>query len=78
MAQKNTPVDDVKNEPFVFGKNNYRLMILSIVVVILGFIVMAGDSDIYSAGKIIVAPIIVLTGFGIGFFAILKKPANNN
>ncbi|MHB1177849.1 MAG: DUF3098 domain-containing protein [Daejeonella sp.] len=77
MAQKNTPVNDVKNEPFVFGKNNYRLMILSIAVVILGFIVMAGDSDIYSAGKIIVAPIIVLTGFGIGFFAILKKPANN-
>ncbi len=78
MAQKNTPVNDVKNEPFVFGKNNYRLTILSIVVVIIGFIVMSGDSDIYSTGKIIIAPIIVLTGFGIGFFAILKKPANNS
>lgn len=78
MAQKNTPANDVKNEPFVFGKNNYRLMILSIAVVILGFVVMAGDSDIYSAGKIIVAPIIVLTGFGIGFFAILKKSANTH
>lgn len=78
MAQKNTPVNDPKNEHFVFGKNNYRLMILSIIVVIIGFIVMAGDTDIYSTSKIVIAPIIVLTGFGLGFFAILKKPANNN
>jgi hypothetical protein len=78
MAQKNTPVTETKQEPFVFGKSNYRLMILSIAVVILGFIVMAGDTDIYSTAKIVIAPIIVLAGFGIGFFAILKKPANNS
>lgn len=77
MAQKNTPVKETNQQPFVFAKSNYRLMILSIVVVVLGFIIMAGDTDIYSSSKIIVAPIVVLTGFAIGFIAILKKPANS-
>ncbi|MEJ7691446.1 DUF3098 domain-containing protein [Daejeonella sp.] len=78
MAQKNTPVKETNQEPFVFQKTNYMLMIVSIVVVILGFIIMAGDTDIYSSSKIVIAPIIVLIGFAIGFVAILKKPANNN
>ncbi len=78
MAQKNTPVKETNQEPFVFQKMNYRLMILSIIIVILGFIIMTGDTDIYSSSKIILAPIIVLIGFAIGFVAILKKPANNN
>lgn len=78
MAQKNTPVKETNQEPFVFQKSNYMLMILSIAIVILGFIFMAGDTDIYSASKIIIAPIIVLIGFSIGFVAILKKPASNN
>ncbi|MES3019338.1 MAG: DUF3098 domain-containing protein [Bacteroidota bacterium] len=78
MAQKNTPVKETNQEPFVFQKINYMLMIVSIVVVTLGFIVMSGDTDIYSSSKIIIAPIIVLIGFAIGFIAILKKPANNN
>ncbi len=78
MAQKNTPVKETNQQPFVFGKANYMLLIVSIIVVILGFIIMAGDTDIYSSAKIVVAPIIVLAGFAIGFMAILKKPANNS
>lgn len=78
MAQKNTPVKETQQEPFVFQKSNYMMLILSIVVVILGFIIMAGDTDIYSSSKIVLAPIIVLIGFAIGFIAILKKPAKNN
>jgi hypothetical protein len=39
---------------------------------------MIGETDIYEFKKIILAPIIVLAGFGVGFVAILKKPAQNN
>ncbi|WP_411275326.1 DUF3098 domain-containing protein [Daejeonella sp.] len=78
MAQKNTPVKETKQEPFVFQKSNYMMLILSIIVVILGFIIMAGDTDIYNSSKIVLAPIIVLIGFAIGFIAILKKPAKNS
>lgn len=78
MAQKNTPVKETQQEPFVFQKSNYMMLILSIIVVVLGFIIMAGDTDIYSSSKIVLAPIIVLIGFTIGFIAILKKPAKDS
>jgi len=75
MAQKKTTSTATENTTvqFVFGKSNYRFMLLSIAVVALGFILMIGDTDIYDFRKIILAPIVVLIGFGIGFFAILKK-----
>ncbi|NQV74883.1 MAG: DUF3098 domain-containing protein [Bacteroidetes bacterium] len=78
MAQKNTPLKETQQEPFVFGKNNYRLLFLSIAMVVLGFILMIGETDIYEFKKIILAPIIVLAGFALGFVAILKKPAQHN
>ena len=73
MAQKNIENTDSQTENFVFGKINYRLMLISIAVVLLGFILMIGDTDIYDFRKTILAPIVVLVGFAIGFFAILKK-----
>jgi hypothetical protein len=57
----------------IFDKSNYRLFIIAIAVVILGFILMSGTTDIYSNTKIVLAPLVVLAGFAIGFFAILKK-----
>jgi hypothetical protein len=62
---------------FVFDKGNYRLFIIAISIVILGFILMSGTTDIYSPTKIVLAPIVVLAGFAIGFVAILKKPSAN-
>lgn len=73
MAQKTSSTTDKKNIEFVFGKANYRLMLISIAVVVLGFILMSGNTDIYEFRKIVLAPIVVLAGFAIGFFAILKR-----
>ena len=58
---------------FVFGKQNYMLMIIGLVVIVLGFVLMYGKEDIYDARKTIVAPIVVLTGFVIEIVAIMKK-----
>lgn len=75
MALKKSTSATTENTPvnFVFGKSNYRLLLISIAVVVLGFILMIGESDIYDFRKIVLAPIVVLVGFVIGFFAILKK-----
>ncbi|MEZ2337468.1 DUF3098 domain-containing protein [Mucilaginibacter sp. RCC_168] len=92
MAQPVKPVSTVKTtqaakpaskatgtEPvqFIFDKSNYRWLIISVAVVAFGFVLMAGTTDIYSTTKIVIAPIVVLAGFALGFFAILKKPATN-
>lgn len=73
MASSKNNTNEKPKGNFVFGKANYRLMLLSIGVVALGFILMMGETDIYDFRKIVLAPAVVLIGFGIGFFAILKK-----
>jgi len=72
MALKKTTTNNTPVQ-FVFGKSNYRLMLISIAVIVLGFILMIGDTDIYDSRKIVLAPFVVLAGFAIGFFSILKK-----
>ncbi len=73
MAKKQIESMENKHVHFIFDKSNYRFMLISIAVVALGFILMAGDTDIYDFRKTVIAPIVVLAGFAIGFFAILKK-----
>lgn len=71
MALKPT---ETKPLHFVFGKSNYRWMLISMAVVVIGFILMIGDTDIYDFRKIVLAPLVVMIGFGLGFYSILKKP----
>lgn len=68
------PVEQ-KPVTFIFDRGNYQLLVISIAVVAFGFILMSGTTDIYSTTKIVIAPIVVLSGFALGFFAIFKKPA---
>jgi len=91
MSQKHKPSTPVKTASsakpaaapergavhFIFDRGNYRLLIISIAVVVFGFILMSGKTDIYSTTKIVIAPLVVLAGFALGFFAIFKKPASN-
>jgi hypothetical protein len=65
---------DANSLHFIFDKGNYRLLIIAVLVVAFGFILMSGTTDIYSTTKIVIAPLVVLGGFAIGFFAIFKKP----
>ncbi len=74
MAHKHSDNPETKQVQFIFGKNNYQLTIICIAIIALGFILMIGDTDIYSFRKIVLAPIVVLSGFAFGFYAILKKP----
>lgn len=61
---------------FPFAKQNYMLMLVGIGVVMLGFLLMAFDSSEFGFGTLglTVGPITVLTGFVVGFFAIMMKP----
>jgi len=77
MALKKTTSPGNSRMQFVFGKSNYRWMLISIAVVILGFILMIGDKDIYDFRKTVLAPMVVLIGFGIGIYSILKKNDTN-
>ncbi|MCG9879149.1 MAG: DUF3098 domain-containing protein [Bacteroidia bacterium] len=64
-------VQTTKN--FVFSKENYLLMIASVAIVFIGFALMVGSEDIFDFRKLTLAPIVVLVGFVVGIFAIMRK-----
>jgi hypothetical protein len=68
---------------FAFGKENYRLLLIGLVVILLGFLLMIGggsddpnvfSEDIFSFRRMTLAPILVLAGYIIEIYAIMKKP----
>lgn len=59
---------------FFFKKENYILTIVSLAVIVIGFMLMSGsEGDIYDFRRTTLAPIVVMLGFAIGGFAIFYK-----
>ncbi len=67
----------------LFGKENYIWMIAGLVVIALGFLLMAGGKsadptkfnadDVYSARRITIAPLLIIIGFILEIVGIMKK-----
>ncbi len=80
MANQNK---DNSNREFLFGKRNYIIMTIGVVIILIGFILMTGggsddpnifNEDIYSFRRIRLAPTIVLIGLAIEIYAIMVNP----
>jgi hypothetical protein len=70
-----------QHSEFLFDKVNYKILLIGIVVIALGFILMSGggsddpkvfDDAIFNFRRIRLAPTMVLIGFGITIYSILK------
>ena len=81
MGEQKRKQDTKSN--FLFGKKNYKFMLIGIAFIALGFILMAGggsddpnifDESIFNWRRIRLAPTLVLIGFGIQVYAILLNP----
>ena len=73
----------VKKEGFAFGRENYILMIVGVLVIVIGNLLMIGggsddpnvfNPEIFSFRRITLAPIVILLGFVIEIYAIMRKP----
>ena len=70
-------------ENILFTKENFKWMLIGLIVMAIGFFLMAGgkspdpnvfnDHEIYSFRRITLAPILIVAGLIIEIFAILKK-----
>ena len=67
---------------FIFERQNYKWMFIGLGLIALGFILMAGGGsddpnvfnlEIFNIQRIRVAPTLILIGFGIQIYAILKN-----
>lgn len=77
-------MNNENNKPeFLFDKLNYKVLLIGLAVIALGFILMSGggsedpnvfNEEIFSFRRIRLAPAVVLLGFGITIYSILKNP----
>ena len=71
----------MEKRDFAFGRMNFILLAVGMVIVIIGFILMSGSSssleaynpDIFSARRIKVAPVVCFIGFVSMIYAVVHK-----
>lgn len=85
---KDQPVGTKAAEPssregFAFGKENYRLLLIGLALIVVGFLLMIGGGSkdpnefsdaIFNFQRLTLAPILILAGYVVEIFAIMKKP----
>lgn len=81
-------MEEKKKVLFSFQKENYKLLLIGLAVNILGFILMIGggtddpakfDGDaLFSPMRITVAPILIVAGYVIIMYGIMRKPKSDS
>lgn len=81
MDMKRGSVED-GNKRMPLSTKNYYMMLAGVIVIVIGFILMSGggehtatefDESIFSFRRITLAPIVVIAGFVLEIFAIMKR-----
>jgi len=77
---------DKANHRFAFNKVNFQWLLIGLAINVLGFMLMIGGEspdpakfdakELFSPVRITVAPILVVIGYLVIIFAIMKKPKN--
>lgn len=75
---------EAKKPGFAFGRENYRMLIIGVVIVVIGYCLMIGGGsddptkfnadEIFSFRRITLSPIVILAGFVVVLLGIMKKP----
>lgn len=84
MAKQNDLKNSEKDKKTMpFGRENYKWVLIGLAFLLVGFLLMIGggsdDPDVFNEGmfsfrRLTLSPILILIGFGIQFYAIMKKP----
>ena len=74
---------EIKKTGFAFGKDNYRILTIGVVIVVVGYLLMIGggaenpndfnEDEIFSFRRITLSPVVILAGFVTVLFGIMKK-----
>lgn len=73
-----------KEKQFALGKENFILLAIGFVIIVIGYLLMVGggsddpsvfnEEELYSFRRITLAPIVIMIGFILEGYAIMKKP----
>ncbi len=84
MAKKGDNMKQENTNIFAFDKSKFIIMAIGFAIIVIGFILMSGGGSenpevfsdaIFSTRRITIAPILVIIGFIVEVYAILKQPA---
>jgi membrane-bound ClpP family serine protease len=73
---------DTDEQQLALGRENYRLLLIGFVIIVIGFMLMVGgksedpsvfNPEIFSFRRVTLAPVVVLFGFLFEIYAIMKK-----
>lgn len=74
---------DARKPGFAFGKENYKILIVGVIIVVIGYCLMIGGGsddptkfnadEIFSFRRITLSPIVILAGFVVVLLGIMKK-----
>jgi membrane-bound ClpP family serine protease len=79
--------DSLNDDKFPLGKENYTLLVVGVVIIIIGFALMVGggsddpnvfNPEMFNFRRITLAPIVTLFGFVFIIYAIMKKPKDKD
>ncbi len=82
-AKKIKPKSDVLTN-FAFGRVNYTILIVGLAFIVVGFLLMIGGGsknpnefnyEIFNFRRLTLAPLLIIAGYIIEIWAIMKKPA---
>jgi membrane-bound ClpP family serine protease len=68
---------------FLFQRGNYVLMLAGLALIVLGFVLMSGggsedpnvyNPELFSTRRIVVAPFLIVVGFAVEVWAVMRKP----
>ena len=75
--------ENENNNGFLFESVNYKILLIGLAVIALGFILMSGggstdpnvfkEAELFSFRRIRLAPTLVLIGFGVTIYSIFKN-----
>jgi hypothetical protein len=78
----------MKFNHFGFQKENYRLLLIGVAINVVGFILMIGGGtdnpnnfnadELFSPIRITVSPMLIIAGYIVILYAIMKKPTKSD
>ncbi|MFR9567074.1 MAG: DUF3098 domain-containing protein [Rikenellaceae bacterium] len=78
----NKDVKSKSGHDMQLGEKNYKILLVGCLIILLGFVLMAGGGsedpnvfnyEIFSWRRITLAPIVVVAGFVVNIYAIMKR-----
>lgn len=81
MEKTNKPQEDTKRD-FVFGKWNYIIMGIGLVILVIGYILLSGGGSnnpdqfseaLFNSRRMLWAPVFIVGGLVVEVYAIMKK-----